>query len=425
MDKIAGRPRHAFIPFSIGKRQCMAQEVTFMMLRVVLFEIYRHYRLRLAPGATVTKNAVVTTKPAAVPVIRVPREANWPGPGARPAGSGDRGRRRLGRLRARCCPRVGPADRDPPASAYRHLVIAYGSNFGASKELAERFAERSHFHGYTSDVITLNELADAPPRTEPWLLVVMTSTYTSNPPSNATAFKTWLERTAPGTGTWRNCRYLVWGLGNSQWNAFLAFPRYVQQKLSELGATPLAELGYGDVGSPVWERLHADWNRQVWPVLLELSGARPTEGAAERVAAGHAAAGALTGTDSNTAMHRSLYGDERRRPQPMPRPASVTSIMRRLAPDGTASRVMLAPAILDQRGRRAHRRGARPGLPGTPARRRRRSGPGSWTSACRPASPTGPATTSACARRTTRSRSSGSPDTSAPPSTACSWRRRR
>ena len=47
MDKVIGRPRHAFIPFSIGKRQCMAQEVTFMMLRVVLFEVYRRYLLRL------------------------------------------------------------------------------------------------------------------------------------------------------------------------------------------------------------------------------------------------------------------------------------------------------------------------------------------------------------------------------------------
>ena len=71
----------------------------------------------------------------------------------------------------------------------------------------------------------------------------MTSTYTSNPPSNATGFKAWLEARNPAPGDWRNCRYLVWGLGNTQWNAFLAFPRYVQQKLSELGATPLAELG--------------------------------------------------------------------------------------------------------------------------------------------------------------------------------------
>ena len=340
MDKIAGRPRHAFIPFSIGRRQCMAQEVTFMMLRVVLFEIYRRYRLRIAPGATVTRNTVVTTKPAAVPVIRLPREAVRPGPGARPAGAAIPAARS-----APAAPEWGEPTEIPQASAYRHLVIAYGSNFGASKELAERFAERSDFYGYTSDVITLNELADAPPRTEPWLLVVMTSTYTSNPPSNATAFKAWLERTAPGTGTWRNCRYLVWGLGNSQWNAFLAFPRYVHDKLAELGATPLAELGFGDVGSPVWERLHAHWNSQVWPMLLELSGARPTAGAAERVAAEVATAGTLTGTDSNTAMHRSLYGDDDAT-APMPRPASATSIMRRLAPDGSPSRVMLAPAIL-------------------------------------------------------------------------------
>jgi len=58
-EKVLARPRHAFIPFSIGKRQCMAQEVTFMMLRVVLFEVYKRYQLRLAPGATVQKNTVV------------------------------------------------------------------------------------------------------------------------------------------------------------------------------------------------------------------------------------------------------------------------------------------------------------------------------------------------------------------------------
>src|SRR5262249_36938302 len=148
----------------------------------------------------------------------------------------------------------------------------------------------------------------SPPRSQPWLLIVMTSTYTSNPPSNATAFRSWLERTEPGSQTWRNCRYLVWGLGNSQWNAFLAFPRYVPQKLSQRGASPLADLGYSDVGAPGWERVHADWNARVWPVLRELSGARPTAAAAARAAAGKAAAGTLTSTDSNTAMHRSLYG---------------------------------------------------------------------------------------------------------------------
>jgi len=320
MEKVVDRPRHAFIPFSVGKRQCMAQEVTFMMLRVVLFEIYKHYRLRLAPGATVAKNTIVTTKPAAVPIILLPRERD----GHRQAPVALRGR--LGAPVPALAPEWGEPTEIPETSTYRHLVIAYGSNFGSNKELAGRFAERSHFHGYTSDVITLNELAESPPRTQPWLLIVMTSTYTSNPPSNATAFKSWLERTEPGGQMWRTCRYLVWGLGNSQWNAFLAFPRYVHKKLSELGAAPLAEFAYGDVGSPVWERLYADWNTRIWPVLLELSGARPTEAAAARLAAEKAAAGALTGAGSMIAMQRSLLGDVA--PQPIARPTGVSSIIR-------------------------------------------------------------------------------------------------
>jgi sulfite reductase alpha subunit-like flavoprotein len=138
-------------------------------------------------------------------------------------------------------------------SGYRHLVVAYGSNLGANKQLAERFAARSRVYGYTSDILTLNELVDVAPRKQPWLLVVMTSTYTGNPPTNAAGFKSWLERGEPDRETWRNCRYLVWGLGNSQWNAFLAFPRYVNQKLAELGATPLTEFMFGDVNTPAWE----------------------------------------------------------------------------------------------------------------------------------------------------------------------------
>jgi cytochrome P450/NADPH-cytochrome P450 reductase len=318
MDKVVERPRHAFIPFSIGKRQCMAQEVTFMMLRVLLFEIYNRYRLRLAPGATVTKNTVVTTKPAAVPVVRLPREGREERRSSLALRKSENGTQPHATTVA--APGWDRPSEIPETSAYRHLVVAYGSNFGTSKELAERFADRSRIYGYTSDVVTLNELVELSTRTEPWLLVVMTPTYTSNPPANAIAFKSWLEQTAPEAATWRSCSYAVWGLGNSQWNAFLAFPRYVHKKLSELGATPLADFAFADVGSPVWQQAYADWNDRVWPVLLDLSGARPTEAAAARQAAEKSVERALTGAESNEAMARSL--------------------------DDVAPRVMLVPTIL-------------------------------------------------------------------------------
>jgi cytochrome P450 / NADPH-cytochrome P450 reductase len=300
MEKVVGRPLHAFIPFSIGKRQCMAQEVTFMMLRVVLFEIYKRYRLQLAPGATVTKNTIVTTKPGSVPVVRLLRETRRaapavvvpePEPPPPPVAAG----------------RIWDRPSEIPAtSEFRHLVIAYGSNFGTNKGLAERFAERAGTFGYTTDLLTLNELADTPAPDRPWLLVVMTPTYTSNPPTNAVAFKSLLERAEPGTAAWRSCRYVVWGLGNSQWNAFLAFPRYVHERLSALGAEPLADFSFADVSSPLWNQTHAEWQDRVWPKLLELSGARPTEAAAVHAAAVKAATRELTRADSTTAMSRSL-----------------------------------------------------------------------------------------------------------------------
>ncbi len=350
-EKVVDRPRHAFIPFSVGKRQCMAQEVTFMMLRVVLYEIYKHYRLRLAPGAAVVKNAIVTTKPASVPVVRlaradIVRQKKPPAPtgGERAAAVAAPAPAPVAAASAQVVgpDRSGPPTEIPDTSPYRHIVIAYGSNFGANKELADRFAERGHYQGYSCDVVTLNELAWQPARTAPWLLVVMTSTYTSNPPSNAAGFKTWLEGTEPGTPTWQNCRYLVWGLGNTQWNAFLAFPRYVQKKLADLGATPLADFGYGDVGSPAWERLHAEWNTRVWPAMLELSGARATAAAAAREAARQASAGALTSTSSDIAMQWSLGEDvatgdqESRTSGAAGRAPSMSSVMRRMA---SASRV--------------------------------------------------------------------------------------
>jgi FHA domain len=57
---------------------------------------------------------------------------------------------------------------------------------------------------------------------------------------------------------------------------------------------------------------------------------RATEAAAARAAADNAASGALTGTDSSTAMERSLYGDDLA-PRETSRSMGVTSIMRLLS----------------------------------------------------------------------------------------------
>jgi cytochrome P450/NADPH-cytochrome P450 reductase len=296
-DRVAARPLYSYLPFQIGKRQCMAQEFTYVMLRVVFFELGKRYRFDAAPGTTVEKNTIVTTKPGRVPVTLIRRLA--------PTAP----RHRAAAAATPAAPAVrrdwGPPTEVPAGSAFGTLLIGYGSNFGACKDLAERFAERAHYYGYRTEVHSLNDLAGRPPA-GPSLLVVFTSTYTANPPSNAAAFKAALAQASADANPWRQCKFAVFGLGNSQWNAFLAFPRYVHTRLGELGAEPVADLANGDVGMRGWERSHADWNTRLWPLLHELSGATATEAAAARVAAERQATGALTGADSNMAMAMSL-----------------------------------------------------------------------------------------------------------------------
>ena len=261
-----------------GRRQCMAQEVTFMMLRVVLFEIYRRYRLRLAPGATVVKNTVVTTKPAAVPVD--PHAAR-------------RGRRRAGRPRRPCRDRA-PAPRPRPcaprawgraAPRFRrpaptgHLVIAYGSNFGASKELAERFAERGDFHGYTSEVMTLDELAAAPPRTEPWLLVVMTSTYTGEPAVERDRVQGVARADRAGLADLAQLPLPRLGAGQQPVERVPRLPPLRAPEAGRAGRHAarrprVRRRGLAGVGAPATRSGTAASGR----VLLELSDARPTPG---------------------------------------------------------------------------------------------------------------------------------------------------
>ena len=276
VERVAARARHAFIPFSVGQRQCMAQEVTFMMLRVALFHFYSAYRLRLAPGAKVATRAVVTMSPVAVPVIAERREDKAARQAALAAAAA------AAALRAPP-PAAKATDRSwdvpsaiPVISPFGHATIAFGSNFGSTRDLAEQLAEKSRRFGFTHDIMPLNALTETEEPQKPWLLMVCTATYTGNPPSNANKFKAWLQQSEAGCARWRNCRYVVFGLGNSQWVAFQRFPRFVHERLRELGATPLLEPGSADVGSPVWSDDFASWTDRMWPQALALAGAKPS-----------------------------------------------------------------------------------------------------------------------------------------------------
>jgi len=77
---------------------------------------------------------------------------------------------------------------------------------------------------------------------------VVTSTYNGNPPDNAAKFSKWLDEAVVACQHMlRGTKFAVFGIGNSQWQSYQAFPTKVDTKLSQLSATRLFSRGAGDV----------------------------------------------------------------------------------------------------------------------------------------------------------------------------------
>ncbi|MCA9559135.1 MAG: cytochrome P450 [Myxococcales bacterium] len=57
------RPKHSYLPFGAGARQCIGKHFALMEAKLVLARVARRFTLRLAPGRTVTRDFAVTLAP--------------------------------------------------------------------------------------------------------------------------------------------------------------------------------------------------------------------------------------------------------------------------------------------------------------------------------------------------------------------------
>ena len=268
------------------------------MLRVALFEMYNRYRLRLAPGSKVVKNTAATTKPVSVPVIRMPREdaeerrAALAERKSRAAASGAAIRR--DRVESRLGSSLGdPRDqRIPPSRRRVRQQLRHQQGTGRALRRSE-------------PRLRLHQRGDEPGR--PCRPAGTHAAVAAGgddrdlhrqSAGNAIAFKSWLEHTEPGARPGRTA-----GISSGAWATASGTPSSPSHATcsagwSELGATPLGNFAFGDVGSPVWEDTHTRLERPHLADADRTLRAQPSEAAAARIAAEKAAEETLTATDS-------------------------------------------------------------------------------------------------------------------------------
>ncbi|MEU0314132.1 cytochrome P450 [Nocardioides sp. NPDC006273] len=167
----------------------------------------------------------------------------------------------------------GPAETDVPAGGSEvpthatPMLVLYGSNFGTAEEVADELANAGRVRGFDARVAPLDEAVDNLPAEG--VVLIATATYNGTPPDNAVKFADWITSGSPDlTGV----KFGVFGCGNHEWApTFQDFPRLVDTRLDQLGATRLHPRGEGDVAADFDGDLQA-WDAALWPDLAESLG---------------------------------------------------------------------------------------------------------------------------------------------------------
>ncbi|XP_075219930.1 cytochrome P450 reductase isoform X2 [Lycorma delicatula] len=162
-------------------------------------------------------------------------------------------------------------------SSGRSLVAFYGSQTGTGEEFAGRLAKegiRYQMKGMVADpeeydmgeLVNMKDISNS-------LAVFCLATYgEGDPTDNAMDFYEWLQN---GNVDLTGLNYAVFGLGNKTYEHYNAVAMYVDQRLEELGATRVHELGLGDDDANI-EDDFITWKDKFWPSVCDYFGIEST-----------------------------------------------------------------------------------------------------------------------------------------------------
>jgi len=68
VERSAGRPRHAYMPFGFGQRQCIGKHLALLQLQIAVATVARSVHLHPVPGQPVTYRARVSLRPQQAPM---------------------------------------------------------------------------------------------------------------------------------------------------------------------------------------------------------------------------------------------------------------------------------------------------------------------------------------------------------------------
>ncbi len=160
------------------------------------------------------------------------------------------------------------------------LAVLHGSNLGTCRALAKQFAEDAADSGCQTSVAPLDSAVGGLPQADVTLIVA--SSYNGQPTDDARSFLSWL--TGPDAALDGSPLFAVFGVGDHNWaDTYQAIPKLIDERLTELGATPLVPRASADTSGDLTGTIE-EFATTAWAALTQRFGdpdAAPVKGADE------------------------------------------------------------------------------------------------------------------------------------------------
>lgn len=249
----AARHPHAYKPFGNGARACIGRQFAMVEAKIAMAMMLRAFTISDPHSYKLAIKETLSIKPDDFWMrvrLRQPHERLQLG-GALPEAAND-------------------ADVGAVAGSGQQFAVLYGSSLGTARDIAEEIAERARLDGFDVVVRSMDDSFKGGAAPQDKVIVIVTATYNGRAPDTAVEVERALDAGAfdPAAlgDAWKDARFAVLGVGNSQWPNYQLFPKRVDAAIEAAGATrllPRAEAdGQGDFDGAV-----TAFVRDLWKAL--------------------------------------------------------------------------------------------------------------------------------------------------------------
>lgn len=254
-------PPNAWKPFGNGARACIGRPFAMQEAQLVLSMLLQRFDFVLDdPSYQLKIHQTLTIKPENLRI---------------------RARRRDGRSSPIARASLKPTPQRPMRATKTvpttgdevQLLVLHGGNTGSSEAFATRIAGEAADAGFSSTLMSLDEVAGKLPNAG--AAIIVTASYEGQPPDNARQFAQYLDGLEPGSLA--GLKFAVFGCGNRQWaRTYQAFPKRVDAGLERSGAVRVLARGEADSGGDFFGNFE-DWYASLWSSLAEAFGRKLDE----------------------------------------------------------------------------------------------------------------------------------------------------